>query len=111
MSDFKKFSNLRHSLKNKLLSFSFQFQLLVPIRALRWLTPKARSIPINPVCSLQVSHVTRIPSHKTKLPSKVHVSFVPRRLSVPCQLDNLVVIQKGIQTTHCYKAAGEYSTM
>lgn len=44
--DFRNIQKFETFLENKLLSFSFQFQLLVPAKDLGWLNPKARFIPL-----------------------------------------------------------------
>ena len=45
-------------------------------------------------------------SHKTKLPSEVNMNFAPGRIVSSMSAGYLVVIQKGMQTAPCYKAAG-----
>lgn len=105
--------NLSHFSKISLV-FSFSY-LWLPIKDLKWLRPKARFIPIytQPVICRKVTRLHPMPCHKTKWPSKINMSFILRILSqfMPVGYLLIVVIQKGIQTTHYFKEAGECSMM
>lgn len=54
---FKKIQKLETFLKNKLLSFSSQFQLLLPIKDLKWLNPKSQIHSFIHSCLLQETHM------------------------------------------------------
>lgn len=54
---FKKFQKLETFLKNKLLSCSSQFQLLLPIKDLKWLNPKSQIHSFIHSCLLQETHM------------------------------------------------------
>lgn len=88
--------------------FSFQFQLYSTCKGSYQMAEPQSQIHscIQPFCSLQQSHVTaKFPATKLNQLLKLTLSFVPYGIVSSMSVGYLVVIQKGIQTTHCYKAA------